>query len=100
MKDATATYLYCLVQREHAPVLARAPRGLPGTGRVRALDAGDGLWLVVAEAPLSRYGSAPLEARLRDLEWVAARSGGALEVLELADPYPLEIGRASCRERV
>ena len=71
-RNETATYLYCLVRQERAPVLARAPRGLPATGRARALDAGDGLWLVVADAPLSRYGSAPLETHLRDLEWVAA----------------------------
>ena len=84
MKDETATYLYGLVQRERAPLLARAPRGLPGTGRVRALDAGDGLWLVVADAPLSRYGSAPLEARLRDLEWVAACATAHEAVVEFA----------------
>ena len=35
--------------------------------------------------------SPPLTAAWRRLlDWVAARSGGALEVLELADPYPLE----------
>ena len=39
-KDETATYVYCLVQRARAPVLTRAPRGLPGTGRLRALDTG------------------------------------------------------------
>src|SRR5439155_1170200 len=53
-KDETATYVYCLVQRARAPVLTRAPRGLPGTGRLRALDTGEGLWLVVAQAPLAR----------------------------------------------
>jgi hypothetical protein len=69
---ATATYLYCVAHGKRAPSLARAPRGLPGTGPLRALDAGDGLWIVVAEAPLERYGSEPLETRLRDLDWVAA----------------------------
>ena len=67
-----ATYLYCVAHSRRAPSLARAPRGLPGTGLLRALDAGDGLWLVVADAPLDRYGGAPVEARLRDLDWVAA----------------------------
>src|SRR5262249_27751044 len=60
------------------------PRGLPGTGRVRALDAGDGLWLVVGDAPLAHYGSAPLEARLRDLEWVASCAAAHEAVVEFA----------------
>lgn len=83
-KAETATYVYALVQRRRAPVMTRAPRGLPGTGRARALDAGDGLWLIVADAPLARYGSAPLEARLRDLEWVAACATAHEAVVEFA----------------
>jgi len=70
--DEKATYLYCVAHAKRAPALQRAPRGLPGTGPLRALDAGGGVRLVVADAPLSRYGSAPVEARLRDLDWVAA----------------------------
>ncbi|MEX2148092.1 MAG: GvpL/GvpF family gas vesicle protein [Candidatus Rokuibacteriota bacterium] len=68
----TATYLYCLVQRARAPALARAPRGLPRTGPLRALEAGDGLWLVAADAPLARYGAAAVERGLKDLDWVSA----------------------------
>jgi Gas vesicle synthesis protein GvpL/GvpF len=83
-KDGIATYVYALVQRRRAPVMTRAPRGLPGTGRVRVLDAGDGLWLVVADAPLARYGEAPLEARLRDLEWVATCATAHEAVVESA----------------
>ena len=82
--NETATYVYCLVQRRRAPVLARAPRGLPGTGRVRALDGGDGVWLIVGDAPLACYGSAPLEARLRDLEWVASCAAAHEAVVEFA----------------
>jgi hypothetical protein len=70
--ESTATYLYCVAHGKRAPALGRAPRGLPGAGPVRAVDAGDGLWIVVADAPLARYGAAPVEARLRDLDWVAA----------------------------
>ena len=69
---AGMTYLYCVAQGRRAPTLTRAPRGLPGTGRPRALDAGAGLWVVVADAPPERYDAAPVEARLRDLDWVAA----------------------------
>jgi len=39
--------------------------------RPRALRVGPGLWLVVADAPLSRYGRAPIETGLRDLDWVS-----------------------------
>lgn len=72
--SATATYVYCLLHHpgDRAPSLGRAPRGLPATGAVRTLDAGDGLWLVVADAPLARYGSEPIERRLGDLRWVSA----------------------------
>jgi hypothetical protein len=79
---ATATYLYCLVHAERAPSLARAPRGLPDTGALRLLPAGDDLWLVAADAPLTRYGSAPVERGLRDLEWVALRGAAHARVVE------------------
>jgi hypothetical protein len=39
--------------------------------RPRALRVATDLWLVVADAPLSRYGSAQIEAGLRDLDWVS-----------------------------
>jgi len=49
-----ATYLYCLLRRSRAPDLSRAPAELPGLGRPRALDAGKGLWLIAADAPLDQ----------------------------------------------
>jgi len=49
-----ATYLYCLVRAPEKPSLAGAPPGLPGLSPPRALAAGDGLWLIAADAPLSR----------------------------------------------
>jgi hypothetical protein len=69
-----ATYLYCLLRRARAPDLSRAPTGLPGLGRPRALDAGKGLWLIAADAPLALFGEAVLERGLRDLQWVSARA--------------------------
>jgi hypothetical protein len=69
---STATYLYCLVRADKAPSLRSAPAGLPGAGRPRALDAGDGLWLVAADAPLDRYGEKPIEKGLQDLAWVSS----------------------------
>ena len=78
----TATYLYCLVAAGRRPPLAGAPRGLPGTGALRVLEAEDGLWLIVADAPLSAYGSEPIEKNLRDLEWVALRGAAHARVVE------------------
>ena len=68
------TYLYCVVQRDKAPPLARAPRGLPGTGAPRAIDAGDGVWLVASDAPAAAYGEASIERGLSDLAWVSERA--------------------------
>ena len=78
----SATYLYCLVEAERRPSLARAPRGLPGTGALRILPAADNLWLVAADAPLAVYGSAAIERGLRDLEWVALRGAAHARVVE------------------
>ena len=66
------TYMYCLVRCRKAPVVAKAPRGLPGMGRVRAVAVGDALWLIVADAPRERYDAAAIEAGLGDLGWVSA----------------------------
>ena len=66
-----ASYLYCVAAGRTAPRLARAPQGLPEMARPRALRVAPGLWLVVADAPLSRYGRAQIETGLRDLDWVS-----------------------------
>ena len=69
---STATYLYCLVRADKAPSLRGTPPGLPGAGKPRAIDAGGGLWLVAADAPLERYGEKPIEKGLQDLAWVSS----------------------------
>lgn len=66
-----ATYLYCAVSRPRSPAVRRPPRGLPGLGPPRVLDAGRHLWLIVADAPLARYGADPIERGLQDLDWVS-----------------------------
>ena len=78
----TATYLYCLVQADRRPPLGGAPRGLPGTGALRLIDAGDDLWLVVSDAPLAVYGSEPIDRNLHDLEWVGLRAAAHARVVE------------------
>jgi hypothetical protein len=62
--------------------LADVPAGVPGAGAVRLLDGGQSLWLVVSDVPLSRFGSAPIEAGLRNLEWVSACAMGHERVVE------------------
>jgi hypothetical protein len=69
--EPSATYVYCVVHAAVAPKAARAPQGLPGAARPSVLPAGRSLWIVVAEVPLERYGPAPLEISLRDMQWVA-----------------------------
>lgn len=65
------TYLYCVAAAAKAPRLVRAPRGLPGTERPRAVRVAAGRWLVVSDAPLPAYSAASIEAGLRDLDWVS-----------------------------
>jgi gas vesicle protein GvpL/GvpF len=67
----SATYVYCVARSARAPSLGSAPAGLPGTGRLRALPAGQGLWLIVADAPLPQYGEAGLARVVRDLDAVS-----------------------------
>jgi len=78
----SATYLYCLVQAARRPSVAGAPRGLPGTGGLRVLQAASDLWLVAADAPLTQYGGPPIERGLRDLDWVAQRGAAHARVVE------------------
>jgi hypothetical protein len=85
---ATGTYVYCLIAATRRPALPALSAGLPGTGPVRLVDVNAeatsrrrparGLgrrpvnqWLVVADAPLARYGEASINRRLSDLGWVA-----------------------------
>jgi hypothetical protein len=66
-----ATYLYALVRSDRAPKLAGAPAGLPGMGDLRLIPTGPGVSLVAADAPVLRYGAAPIERGLQDLDWVS-----------------------------
>ena len=68
---ANSTYVYCVVASSGSPRRTRAARGLPGTGPVRLLDAGDGLYLIVADAPSRQYGEAAINRGLANLEWVS-----------------------------
>ena len=78
-----ATYVYCVVHGGKK-ALARAPKGLAGTGKPRVLPAGDDLALVVATAPLPAYAAETIDAKLRDLDWVGARAAEHEAVVEHA----------------
>jgi hypothetical protein len=80
---STVTYVYCVVKTGSGkPVLGKAPRGLPGAAAPRLLEVGGGYDAVVASAPLARFSAEAIEARLRDLEWVAACGAAHEAVVE------------------
>lgn len=76
------TYLYCLVRGSRKPVLRRVAVGLPGAGPARALDAGDGLWLIVSDVESAAYGEEAIAAGLQDLAWVSRRAIGHERMVE------------------
>jgi hypothetical protein len=67
----TAAYIYCLVQIARRPAARRAPRGLPGAKAPEAVEVADRLWMILSEVPLDQYGPGPLEASLKDLDFVS-----------------------------
>ncbi len=69
-----ATYVYCVLRAGTTPALEGAPAGLEGAGPARLLALAPGRWLVVADAPLERYGEAAIQRGLSDLEWVGPRA--------------------------
>jgi gas vesicle protein GvpL/GvpF len=80
--SAKATYVYCVVAATRRPRVSRVGSGLPATGPVRLLDVDRGLFLVVSDAPLSRYGEAAIERGLSDLDWVSRAAVAHEAVIE------------------
>ena len=76
------TYLYCLVRSARRPAPGRVSGGVPGAGPLRALEAGGGLWLAVADVPDAEYGEAAIARGLQQLEWVSRRAMGHEAVVE------------------
>jgi hypothetical protein len=66
------TYVYGVVRAGAELRLGATPRGLPRAGPPRLLDVGGGLWAVVADVPLERYGEHAIARGLQDLRWVSA----------------------------
>lgn len=67
-----AVYVYCLVRSARKPAAATVPPGLPGGERPAPSKLDDRLWMITAGVPLDRYGPGPLEASLRDIDWVTS----------------------------
>jgi hypothetical protein len=76
------TYVYCVIRSDRRPVLRGVPRGVPGASPVRALDAGDGLWLIAADVPDADYNETAIERGLKNLDWVSRRAVGHEAVVE------------------
>jgi gas vesicle protein GvpL/GvpF len=79
---ASGCYVYCVIASQRPPRVARSLRGLPRAGRVRILDAGRDLYLVVADAPLSEYGEAAINRGLTNIEWVSRAAMAHERVVE------------------
>ena len=71
MNAGKGTYVYAVVAAKKRPPTTRVPPGLPGTGKVRLLDAAPDLFVVAADAPLDTYSEAAISRGLGDLEWVS-----------------------------
>lgn len=80
----SALYLYCLVHAEKKPSLAKAPAGLPGAARPRAVEAEAAWWMIVGDVPAGEYDERAIEAGLQDLDWVSQRAVGHEQVVEFA----------------
>jgi len=89
------TYVYCVVASARAPRPKGVGRGLPATGPVRLLNLARGLHLVVADAPLNRYGEAAISKGLSDLDWVSraavAHEGVVESFLDATAVLPLKL---------
>ena len=79
---ARGTYAYCLIAADRPPAVRRRLARLPGMGPVRLLDVGRGLWLAVADAPLSRYGEKAINEKLSNLDWVSRAAVAHESVVE------------------
>jgi hypothetical protein len=75
-----ATYVYCVVSAKKKPSAPK--KRLLGAGAPRTVDVGGGYHLLVADVPLALYSADAIEAKLRDLEWVAARAAEHEAVVE------------------
>jgi hypothetical protein len=71
--ETSGVYVYCVIR---GPIAAPAMRArqtrLPEASQPRAVALGHKTWMVIAEVPLTIYGEAALEPRMKDVDWVAS----------------------------
>lgn len=79
-----ATYVYAVIESSRAPALTKAPAGLAESSVPRAIKVADGIWALVTDVPLARYGEAQINAGLKDLDWVSDRALEHEAVVEFA----------------
>jgi hypothetical protein len=72
----TLTYVFCLVRKTRRPALPKIDRAhsLPGSRDMRALPAGDDVWLIATTVPADDYNETALMKGLLDLDWVGRRA--------------------------
>lgn len=81
------TYVYGLIVADRKPPpLTGVPPGLPGASRVRWLEVGRGQFLAVADVKSRDYGSAAINQRLSNLDWVSRAAMAHEAVLESLAP--------------
>ena len=78
----SGTYVYGVMRSRSKPMVPSRLKGLPGTGAVRALSVADGIWLIVADAPIGEYSTEAIERGLRDLDWVSSCASRHESVVE------------------
>lgn len=78
----TLTYVYCLVRAARRPAIRDPKAGVTGSRDLRALDAGNGLWMIASTVPASDYDESALARGLQKLDWVSERAMGHEAVVE------------------
>jgi hypothetical protein len=82
MTTPDATYVFCLVQAPRPPSMRGAPDSVPGAGPPRLISVDRGIWAVVADAPLDRFGGEPLQNDLQDVEAISRHALAHASVIE------------------
>lgn len=82
MTTPDATYVFCLVESPRPPSMRGVPDSVPGAGAPRLIPIDKGIWAVVADAPLNRFGAQPLQDDLQDVEAISRHALAHASVIE------------------
>jgi hypothetical protein len=70
------------VHSAKAPAVRGVPASNPGAGGARLLEIDRGIWAVVADAPLDRFGGEPLQQEMQDIEAISRHAVAHAAVIE------------------